>query len=239
MDAEMEAKGYIYKDGKYVYDAEVAATAGGAVQTATLPDGSTWNYDPKNKQWTSPDATWDGVPRTSEQLIQERNRQIKDELTNKELGEVGDRTEEQYLELGKKVAPLNYRGWSSSSNWEYQKGDSGYYYNKWYGNNEKLSDSEKEKIKPEVKMDILSKLKEQNPGLNIGWEDLDIYEDNDLLSNNHYRVVIKGTGERGVYQGITRPETSVSTTREAAPVDSTSVQRNDSTTVVKKPNALG
>lgn len=215
MDAEMESKGYIYKDGKYVYDEEAAATAGGAVQTATLPDGSTWNYDPKKKQWTSPDATWDGV------------------------GEVGDRTEEQYLELGKRVAPLNYRGWSSSGNWKYQEDDSGYYYNKWYGDNEKLSDSTKEKIKPEVKMDILSKLKEQYPTLNIGWEDLDIYEDHDAFSNNHYRVVIKGTGERGIYQGTTRPETPASTTREVVPADNTSVQRKDSTTVVRKPNAWG
>ena len=242
-EAQMLKNGYVYNPstGKYEYDEEAAATADGAVQTTTLPDGSTWNYDPKKKQWTSPDATWDGVPRTSPQLIQERKRQIDDQQKQDQLnlGEVGKRTEEQYLELGRRVAPLNYRGWSSSSNWEYQEGDSGYYYNKWYGDNEKLSDSAKEKIKPEVKMDILSKLKEQNPELNIGWEDLDIYEDSDLLSNNHYRVVIKGTGERGVYQGNTRTETPASTTREEVPADNTLIQRNDSTTVVKRPNPWG
>jgi len=71
-------------------------------------------------------------------------------------------------------------------------------------------------------MDILNKLKEQNPGLNIGWEDLDIYEDNDWFSNNHYRVVIKGTGERGVYKKPT--ETPISTTRgSGSPTDSTSI----------------
>lgn len=248
-EAQMAKSGYIYNPstGKYEYDEEADATAGGAVHTATLPDGSTWNYDPRKKQWTSPDATWDGVPRTSAQLVQERNRQIatkqkQDQLTNKELGEVGKRTEEQYLELGRKVAPLNYRGWDSESNWEYDTDDSNYYYSRtWWsgGSNSKLSDSAKEKIKPEVKMDILSKLKEQNPGLNIGWEDLDIYEDNDWLSNNHYRVVIKGTGERGIYQGTTRTEIPASTTRGGVPADSTSIQRKDSTTVVRKPNAWG
>lgn len=245
-EAQMAKSGYIYNPstGKYEYDEEAAVTDGGAVRTATLPDGSTWNYDSKKKQWTSPDPTWDGVPRTSTQLIQERNKQIaakqkQDQLTNKELGEVGKRTEEQYIELGRKVAPLNYRGWSSSGNWEYQEDDSGYYYNKWYGDNEKLNDSTKEKIKPEVKIDILSKLKEQYPTLNIGWEDLDIYEDHDAFSNNHYRVVIKGTGERGIYQGTTRTETPASTTREEVPADSTSVQRKDSTTVSRKPNAWG
>lgn len=248
-EAQMAKSGYIYNPstGKYEYDEEASATAERAADVATLPDGSTWNYDPKKKQWTSPDDTWDGVPRTSAQLIQERNRQIaakqnQDQLTDKELGEVGKRTEEQYLELGRKVAPLNYRGWNSESNWEYDTDDSNYYYSRsaWTGgSNSKLSDSAKEKIKPEVKMDILSKLKEQNPGLNIGWEDLDIYEDNDWLSNNHYKVVIKGTGERGIYQGTTRTETPTSTTRRGVPADNTSVQRKDSTTVVRKPNAWG
>ena len=248
-EAQMNKNGYVYNPstGKYEYDEEAAVTEGGNTRTATLPDGSTWNYDPKKKQWTSPDATWDGVPRTSAQLVQEGNRQIaakqkQEQSTNKELGEVGKRTEEQYLELGRKVAPLNYRGWDSESNWEYDTDDSNYYYSRsaWTGgSNNKLSDSAKEKIKPEVKMDILSKLKEQNPGLNIGWEDLDIYEDNDLLSNNHYRVVIKGTGERGIYQGTTRTETPASTIRGGVPADSTSIQRKDSTTVVRKPNAWG
>lgn len=219
-EAQMAKSGYIYnpKTNKYEYDEEAHITEGGTIQTATLPDGSTWNYNPKTKQWTSPDANWDGVPRTSSQLLQERNRQIaaqqkRDQLNTKEQGEIGKRTEQQYLELGKKVAPLNYRGWDKESNWKYDSDDSGYYYG---GFNSKLSDSAKEKIKPEVKMDILNRLKEQNPGLNIGWEDLDIYEDNDWFSNNHYRVVIKGTGERGVYEGTTEteaPETSSSTTR--------------------------
>ena len=248
-EAQMAKSGYIYNPstGKYEYDEEAAATAGGTARTATLPDGSTWNYDPKKKQWTSTSSKWDGIPRTSAQLIAEERKQLadkkkQDQLTDKELGEVGKRTEEQYLELGRKVAPLNYRGWDSESNWEYDSDDSNYYYSRsaWTGgSNSKLSDSAKEKIKPEVKMDILSKLKEQNPGLNIGWEDLDIYEDNDWLSNNHYRVVIKGTGERGIYQGTTRTETPVSTTRGESPADSTSVQRKDSTTVVRKPNAWG
>ena len=144
--------------------------------------------------------------------------------------------------MGRKVAPLNYRGWGSESDWEYDSDDSNYYYSRPTlagGSNSKLSDSAKGKIKPEVKMDILSKLKEQNPGLNIGWEDLDIYEDSDWLSNNHYRVVIKGTGERGIYQGTTRTETPASTTREGVPADSIPVQRKDSTTVVRKPNAWG
>jgi hypothetical protein len=66
-EAQMAKSGYIYNPstGKYEYDEDAATTAGGAAHTAKLPDGSTWNYDPKKKQWTSPDATWDGVPRTS------------------------------------------------------------------------------------------------------------------------------------------------------------------------------
>jgi len=72
----MAKSGYIYnpKTGKYEYDEEAAITEGGNIKTATLPDGSTWNYDAKKKQWTSSDANWDGVPRTSSQLLQERNR---------------------------------------------------------------------------------------------------------------------------------------------------------------------
>ena len=101
---------------------------------------------------------------------------------------------------------MNYTGWSNDSDWEYNNDDSRYYYSRAAllgGNNTKLSDKSKEAIKPEVKTDILARIREQNPGLNIGWEDLDIYEDNDWLSNNHYRVVIKGTGERGIYQEST------------------------------------
>ena len=42
-----------------------------------------------------------------------------------------------------------------------------------------------------------------------------------------------------IYQGTTRTETPASTTREGVPADSIPVQRKDSTTVVRKPNAWG
>ena len=232
-DAQMLQKGYVYneKTGNYEYDEDTAATQGGAVKEATLPDGTQWVYNPTTKQWTSTSDNWDGVPRTSAQLVQETRRQIaekqkkeeeikkQEKETAQQEGTVGKRTEEQYLALGEKFQPLNYKGWSNSSNWSYKEDDgdwlNGYSYSAWYGNNSKLSDAEKDNIRPEVKADIINRAKQQIP--NIGWEDLDIYLDHDAFSNNHYRVVIKGTGERGLYK---EPETggTGSTERKSVPI---------------------
>ena len=277
LDAKMAEDGLIYnpKTQSYEYNEDVAKAAkehlyqkpDGTTEEATLPDNTTWRRIDKDK-WITDDPKYGGIPRTTSQLLsldkqirtdvdkaekdkakkEEKDRKAAEEAKKALYGEPGKRTEDQYLALGEKFQPLNYKGWSNSSNWRYKKDDgnwlNGYYYSKWYGNNSKLSDTEKENIKPEIKKDILVKMQEQNPTLNIGWEDLDIWEDSDAFSNNHYRVVIKGTGERGSYEEqTTTPPSSNNTIRQPiVPRDTTVVETDsiprDTTRTHYKPGAL-
>lgn len=240
----------------------------GTTEEVTLPDNITWRKIDKDK-WITDDPKYGGIPRTTSQLISldkqirtdvdkaEKDKAKKEEEERKNAekaksalyGEPGKRTEKQYLELGKQFKPLNYTGWSSNSTqWEDNTNDSRYYYSRPLllgGSNAKLSDKEKENLNPKIKNDILDKIKDQNPTLNIGWEDLDIYEDNDWFSNNHYRVVIKGTGERGLYdeeQNIASPSSNNTIRQPIVPGDTTVVKTDsiprDTTRTHYRPGAL-
>ena len=276
LDAKMAEDGLIYnpRTQSYEYNEDVAKAAkehlyqgpNGTTEEVKLPDNTTWKRIDKDK-WITDDPSYGGIPRTTTQLSnlaekirtdkakaekdkakkEEEERKNAEKALKEKYGEPGKRTEDQYLALGEKFQPLNYKGWSNSSNWRYKKDDgnwlNGYYYSRLV-NNSKLSDTEKENIKPEIKKDILAKIKEQNPELNIGWEDLDIWEDSDAFSNNHYRVVIKGTGERGSYkeQTTTSPNSNNTIRQPIVPRDTTVVETDsiprDTTRAHYEPGAL-
>ena len=73
----------------------------------------------------------------------------------------------------------------------------------WYGDNAKESlshffnEGKGKTYKEEDKEKILQEARNRAGNQNLTADDLEIYTDNDWWSRNHYRVVIKGIGERG------------------------------------------
>lgn len=246
-EVQMAKSGYIYNPstGKYEYDAEAAATAGGTIQTATLPDGSVWNYDPRKKQWTSSDQTWDGIPRTSAQLIAEEKRQLQAKQKEKEAknntlwkrsGEKQLLTDNAYLTIGEQFEPFEFK-MDDYTGTDDEKGirASGFKRLSAGGNgfNGATSGAEfdgislaEAKLPADTKTQILREAQRQIPNLTLA--DLVLYVDQDYWSDDHIRVCIRGTGERGNY---IVPETTGTTTRDSQP------QQNDSISL-QKPQGL-
>lgn len=254
-EAQMLESGYVYNPntGKYEYDEEAAIT-GGKPQEATLPDGSTWTYNPKKKQWTS--SNGDGVPRTTAQLIQEKNRQIdaqqkKATVQQKELwkryGEKKLLTDEAYLTIGESFEPFEFKmddytgsddekGIRAKGFKRLQEGGAGFNGASSGKKTNGISLGEAD-LPAATKTEILREAQKQNPNLTMS--DLVLYVDVDWFSDDHIRVCVRGTGEAGNYRGTTGNDTPQPVIPEYGGTirDSTIVALPDSTTV-RKPVGL-
>lgn len=218
MDAEMESKGYIYKDGKYVYDEHTALTRGVDNEPVTTPDGTTWTYNRTDKKW-HPSEGSNKAPMTDAALNAEIRRQITDQRKAeqadtktglwKRTGQAQTLSPESYLTLGQSFQPFEFEmddytgsddekevrasGFNLVSNGG--RGFNGASSGKNF-NGISLAEAD---IPASTKMQILQEAQRQIKNLTL--QDLVLYVDQDYFSDDHIRVCINGTGEGGNYTG--------------------------------------